>query len=112
MSQPMAYVSSTGLSRKNPFVVWLVLPFITLGIYHLVWHYKVNNALRQRGMDVSPGLATFALIIPIANLVTVFRTGDRLRAQGYDVQPWIGFILIFIFGLHIWYFQAAINAQA
>ena len=105
-------MASTGLDRKNGFLVWLVFPLITLGIYHLVWHYKVNNALRERGVDVSPGWATFALVIPIAQWVTVFKTGARLRSQGYAVEPWIGFILIFIFGLHIWYYQAAINAQA
>lgn len=104
--------NSTGLSRKNGFIVWFVLPLITLGIYQFVWHYKVNNGLRERGVDVSPGLATFALIIPIANLVTVLRTGTRLKTQGYTVEPWVGFILIFVFGLHVWYYQSAINACA
>ena len=105
-------VTSTGLTRKNGFAVWLLLPVITLGIYQLVWHYKVNNGLRERGVDVSPGLATFALVVPIASLVTVFRTGSRLRSQGYAVEPWLGFILIFVFGLHVWYYQSAINARA
>ncbi|MDR0342036.1 MAG: DUF4234 domain-containing protein, partial [Nocardiopsaceae bacterium] len=27
---------------RNVFLVWLVWPFITLGIYHLVWWYKIN----------------------------------------------------------------------
>ena len=104
--------SSTGLDRKNGFLVWFVFPLITLGIYQLVWHFKVNNALRERGVPVSPGLATFALIIPIANWVTIFKTGQRLKDQGYAIEPWIGFILIFIFGLHVWYYQSAINARA
>lgn len=103
---------STGLSKKNCFVVWLLLPLITLGIYQLVWHYKVNNALRERGIDVTPGLSVLALFFPIANWITIFKTGRRLRAAGYSVEPWLGFILIFIFGLHVWYYQSAINGRA
>jgi hypothetical protein len=103
---------STGLNKKNCFAVWLLLPLITLGIYQLVWHYKVNNALRERGVGVVPFLSTLALIFPIANLVTVFRTGRRLKDAGYGVEPWVGLILAFIFGLHVWYYQAAINARA
>jgi hypothetical protein len=105
-------MGSTGLNRKNGFVVWLLLPLITLGVYQCVWHYKVNNALSQRGISVSPFLATLALILPIANLVTVFRTGGRLKKAGYAVQPWLGFLLAFVFGLHVWYYQAAINNRA
>lgn len=104
--------NSTGLQRKNSFLVWLVFPLITLGIYSLVWHYKVNNALRERGVDVSPGLATLALVIPIANWVTVFKTGARLKDQGYSVEPWIGFLLTFVFGLNVLYYQMAINSRA
>jgi hypothetical protein len=77
-----------------------------------VWHYKVNNALRERGADVTPGFAVLALIFPIANWVTIFKTGRRLKAAGYSVEPWIGFILIFIFGLYVWYYQSAINSSA
>jgi hypothetical protein len=104
--------NSTGLNKKNCLAVWLLLPLITLGIYQLVWHYKVNNALRERGVDVRPGLSVLALIIPIANWVTVFKTGRRLKGAGYGVEPWIGFILTFIFGLNVWYYQSAINARA
>jgi len=103
--------TSTGLNKKSCLAVWLLLPLITLGIYQLVWHYKVNNALRQRGVDVNPGLAVLARIIPLANVVTIFKTGRRLKDAGYGVEPWIGFILSFIFGLHVWYYQSAINAR-
>ena len=108
----MTVANSTGLQRKNSFLVWLVFPVITLGIYSLVWHYKVNNGLRQRGVEVSPGLATFALIIPIANFVTIFKTGSRLKSQGYSVEPWIGLLLTFVFNLNVLYYQMAINDRA
>ncbi|MBV9095118.1 MAG: DUF4234 domain-containing protein, partial [Streptosporangiaceae bacterium] len=28
---------------RNIFLVWLVWPLITLGIYSLVWYYKINR---------------------------------------------------------------------
>ena len=45
--------------HRNPFLVWLVWPLITLGIYHLVWWYKINREVRDfdQRIEVSPGLA-------------------------------------------------------
>ncbi len=44
---------------RNIVLVWLVWPFLTLGIYHLVWWYKINREVRDVGADieVSPGIA-------------------------------------------------------
>ncbi len=32
---------------RNPWLVWLVWPILTLGIYHLVWYYKIHNERLQ-----------------------------------------------------------------
>ena len=34
---------------RNIVLVWLVWPLITLGIYHLVWWYKINKELKAYG---------------------------------------------------------------
>ena len=32
---------------RNIWLVWLVWPILTLGIYHLVWWYKINREARD-----------------------------------------------------------------
>jgi hypothetical protein len=107
--------------RRNIFLVWLVWPFITLGIYHLVWWYKINRELRDydRRINVSPAVAVlaffpgFLLIVP--PFVSVFRTGARIRqaqrAAGIteSASPGIGLLLAFILSLYSLYYQNEMN---
>src|SRR6516164_798483 len=91
--------------RRNPFLVWLVWPFITLGIYHLVWWYKINREVRDfdRRIKVSPGVAVLALfpgaLLIVPPFVSVYRTGARIRqaqlAAGIQntTSPGIGLLL-------------------
>jgi hypothetical protein len=108
--------------HRNPFLVWLVWPLITLGIYHLVWWYKINREVRDfdQRIEVDPGVAVLALFpgafILVPPYVSVWKTGDRIgRAQGAGRQPdpcnpWIGLILAFILGLHSLYYQICLNS--
>ncbi|HKF35238.1 MAG TPA: DUF4234 domain-containing protein [Jatrophihabitantaceae bacterium] len=108
--------------RRNPFLVWLVWPLITLGVYHLVWWYKINREVRDydHRIDVSPGVAVLALvpgfIIIFPPYVSIWKTGDRIRLAQTAANlsdrcnPWIGLILSFIFGLHSLYYQVALNS--
>src|SRR5260370_41727584 len=69
---------------RNIFLVWLVWPLITLGIYHLVWWYKINREARDlnAGIDVSPGLAVVAVTLGALIIgppfVSIYRTGERI----------------------------------
>lgn len=69
--------------HRNILLVWLIWPLITLGIYSLVWYYKVNREARDfdRRIEVSPGLALLAVligwIIIVPPFVSVYRTGGR-----------------------------------
>ncbi len=108
--------------RRNPFLVWLVWPLVTLGVYHLVWWYKINREVRDydNRIDVSPGVAVLALvpgfIIIVPPYVSIWKTGDRIRRAQTAASlsdrgnPWIGLILSFIFGLHSLYYQMALNS--
>ena len=101
--------------------MWLVWPVITLGIYHLVWWYKINRELQEfdARIEVSPGVAVLALLpgafIVVPPYVSIFRTGDRIRrAQlsaglGEPCLPLLGLVLAFIFGLNALYYQMALN---
>jgi hypothetical protein len=116
-----AGVGSIGKPR-NPFLVWLVWPLITLGIYHFVWWYKINREVRDfdQRIEVDPGVAVLALfpgaLILVPPYVSVWNTGDRIRraqvagASPDQCNPWIGLILAFILGLHSLYYQMSLNS--
>jgi hypothetical protein len=73
---------------RNPWAV-LLFTVITLGIYYLVWYYKINREMSdwgsQNNVDIgtSPGLSLIAvtlgafLIIP--PFVSIWGTGKRMQ---------------------------------
>jgi hypothetical protein len=107
--------------QRNIFLVWLVWPLITLGIYSLVWYYKINREAEDfdRRIVVSPLIALLAVtvgwIIIIPPFVSVYRTGGRIaamqRAAGLpgSCNGWIGVVLMFVFGLQSLYYQHELN---
>jgi hypothetical protein len=115
--------SGQGLTGKhrNPFLVWLVWPLITLGIYHLYWWYKINDEARRLdpSIEVNPVLSLLALfpggLIIVPPFVTVYRTGERIRSmqraagQTPDVIPIVGLLLIFVVTLFSLYYQISLN---
>jgi hypothetical protein len=114
-------VGNQTFKRRNIIGVWLGLPLITFGIYHLVWYYKINNEARRYLADekISPGISVLAislgafLIIP--PFVSVYNTGSRIaRMQeraGLDsrIEPVLALLLTFVFGLHTLYMQSHLN---
>ncbi len=55
--------------KRYPFLVFL-LPFVTLGIYSLVWFYVTKHEMTDRGADIP---TTWLLLIPIVNLWWLWR---------------------------------------
>ena len=98
---------------RNPWAVAL-LPIITLGIYHLVWWYKINKELKAygeaKGYDLgqNPTNSVLALfpggIIVIPALITYWRGTKRVmgasrwqvmrRVTWPMVRPMTAFLLI------------------
>jgi hypothetical protein len=107
--------------RRNPFLVWLVWPIITLGIYHLYWWYKINDEARRLdpSIDVNPVISLLALfpggLVIVPPFVTVYRTGDRIRSMqraagiAPSVMPILGLLLIFVFSSYSLYYQFSLN---
>ncbi|THV37734.1 DUF4234 domain-containing protein [Glycomyces buryatensis] len=107
--------------RRNIVLVWLVWPLITLGVYQFVFWYKINREARDfdRRIEVSPGVSVIAILfgplIIVPPFVSVYNTGKRIAQMQYAAglnqtcNPWIGFILIFLFGLHTLYYQMELN---
>jgi hypothetical protein len=107
--------------RRNPLAVWLLLPFITLGIYFFVYWYKINNEARRylRDPSIQPGTSLLAVllgwILIVPPFVTVFTTAGRVRRMQENaripdrIDPWIALLLRFFFGLDILYLQVNLN---
>jgi Domain of unknown function (DUF4234) len=109
---------------RNPWAVAL-LPIITLGIYHLVWWYKVNKELKafgeSRGYDLGRNptnslLALFpGVFILIPPLVSYYRGTKRVQgaqalAGREPVNGWIALILYLFIGIAFpAYLQVGLN---
>jgi hypothetical protein len=109
---------------RSPWAVAL-LPIVTLGIYHLVWWYRINRELRDygraRGYDLgqNPTNSLFALFpggfIIVPALITYWRGTERVQGAarlGKKEPPngWIALILYLILSLGFWaYLQVSLN---
>jgi hypothetical protein len=109
---------------RSPWAAAL-LPLITLGIYHLVWWYRINRELRDygqaKGYDLgqNPTNSLLALfpggLIIVPALVTYWRGTKRVmgasRIAGNEpLNGWIAIILYFLLAPGLWaYIQSSLN---
>ncbi len=113
--------SGLAMKRRHPVAVWLGLPLITLGIYSLVWYYKVHREMRdfdrRRSINPAGSLLTimFGWIVIVPPYVSYYNTGDRIRntqrAAGLQptCSPVVGLLLMLVFGLGTLYYQSELN---
>lgn len=83
----MAQTRRVGTSRSAWGVWWL--SGLTFGIYYLVWYYKINNELRAfapEAVEVSPGKAVLAQLLPIFAWVSLAHTSTRLNNAHLAIQ--------------------------
>jgi hypothetical protein len=101
----------------------LGLAILTLGIYQLVWYYKINAELRSQGEDVNPGIALLALTLGIVLIVppfvSLYNTAERIRrvqeraGVTSTISPVLALVLLFVPLVNILqsaYLQSALNA--
>jgi hypothetical protein len=101
----------------------LGLAIITLGIYQLVWYYKINEELRSQGEDVKPGMALLALslgfVLIVPPFVSLYNTAERIRrvqeraGVTSPISPVLALVLLFVPFVNIFqpaYMQSALNA--
>src|SRR3954447_10752068 len=109
---------------RSPWAAAL-LPIITLGIYHLVWWYRINRELRDygkaKGYDLGQNptnsvLALFpGLFIIVPPLVSYWRGTKRVmgasRLAGQEPPSgWIAIILYLLIAPALWaYIQVSLN---
>lgn len=109
---------------RSPWAVAL-LPFITLGVYHVVWWYKINKELKAygeaKGYDLGQNptnslLAVFpGIFILIPPLVSYWRGTQRVQgaskvAGREPVNGWIALLLyLFVSPGMFAYLQVSLN---
>jgi hypothetical protein len=109
---------------RNPWAVAL-LPIITLGIYHLVWWYKINKEMKAfgeaRGYDLgrNPTNSLLALfpggLIIVPALITYWNGTKRVQgtsalAGREPVNGWLVLILYLLLSPAMWaYLQVSLN---
>ncbi|MFC9893489.1 DUF4234 domain-containing protein [Nocardia sp. NPDC127579] len=112
------------IQRRNPLLTWLVFPLITLGIYFLVWYYKIHREMADLRRDTDAPVAGPMLVMiflgwtGIGALISFWRTGSRIaqaqESAGLEAtcKPVIGFLLNLVLGLGILYYQQELNKIA
>lgn len=129
--QDQAFTTSLGgsapptgaqMKRRNVAAVWLGLPLITLGIYTLVWYYKIHKELKEfdprAAINPAGSLLTIWfgwILCGIPALVSFYNTGTRIanaqRAAGLPqtCTPVLGLVLGIFFGVGTLYYQGELN---
>jgi len=106
-----------------------VLSLITLGIYYVVWYYKINREMADYGrvnghsneLGDSPVTSLVAItlgaLIIVPALVSLFRTFKRIQALqritggGQEINGWIGVIAFIVFSPILYgYMQSGLNS--
>jgi uncharacterized protein DUF4234 len=109
---------------RSPWAVAL-LPFITLGIYNLVWWYKINRELRDygaaKGYDLGQNPTNSLLaffpggLIVVPALISLWRGTKRVQGAskiaGKDpLNGWIALLLYLFIAPGMWaYLQVSLN---
>src|SRR5438034_4028638 len=99
-------VGTTRVKIRNPILVF-VWALVTLGIYYVVWYYKVNREMRDAAdIEVSPWICVLAItlggLIIVPPFVSWWNTFNRIqetqRRAGLEsrVNPVLGFIFYII----------------
>ena len=107
--------------KRNIAAVWLGLPLITLGVYSVVWIYKVNDEARRFLQDstIRPAMSVLAFVpgalLIVPPFITIYRTGTRIarmeQAAGSPnrAEPVVGLVLAFVWSLYSLYYQDHLN---
>jgi Ca2+/Na+ antiporter len=123
--------TSTTAKVRHPLAVFGLI-FLTLGIYYLVWYYKVNRELRDLGratgdetrLGRSPFTSlmaiTFGWLLLVPPFVSFYKTFQRIEiAQEVtgtraSMNVWLGFALymvgLFTLPVEVIYAQGELNA--
>jgi hypothetical protein len=114
---------------RSPWAVAL-LPFVTFGIYQLVWYYKINKEMaslgRARGktdeLGDSPGKSLLAVtlgaLVIVPAIISVVHTFQRVQATqrllrgGELLNGWLALVLYLVLSPAMFaYMQSGLNSS-
>jgi hypothetical protein len=116
--------SAETVKVRSPWAVAL-LPFVTLGIYHLVWWYRINKEMKAYGESLgydlgrNPTNSLLAVfpggLIVIPALITYWKgtvrvQGTQALADREPINGWLVLLLYLIIQPAMWaYLQVTLN---
>ena len=116
----MGTVTGLQMKQRSPIGVWL-LGLVTLGIYPLVYWYKVHVELGQFDprREVRPvfelmsvWLLGFTIVLPILSIVHLaerIRNAQTAVGLSEDCSGGLGLLFAFLSGTHVIYYQSKLN---
>lgn len=118
MTATVGYQGRPNGKIQDAWVPW-VLSFITVGIYYLFWHYRINREMQENGIPVNPARAVLAIfpggLIIVPALVSIYNTGQRIntlqeqRGMTPSANGWVGLLLNYVMSIGVIYYQSEIN---
>jgi hypothetical protein len=117
-TRPPAY--GLQMKRRSPAGVWL-LAIVTLGIYTLVYWYKIHAELAEYDprRHISPAfelisifLLGWTIVLPfmsIGGLAGKIRNAQAAAGLPQSCSGLAGILLVFLFGTHLIYYQSKLN---
>ena len=102
--------------KERNMAVQVLLMVITFGLYLVYWFYVTCQelvGLSDNG-DVSPGLLTILLFVPIANLYAWYKYAELYETVSSDhMNRWLVFLLVLVFMPAVWFIvQTELNKRA
>jgi hypothetical protein len=105
VAEELTVPSGTRVKVRSPWGVFF-LSLVTLGIYYLVWYYKINRELRDYGIGTSPLTSLVAIslggLIIVPPFVSIWNTLGRIAeaeeraGSPARISRGLGFILYLI----------------
>jgi uncharacterized membrane protein YjgN (DUF898 family) len=130
MAQEVQIRGAGSTAKIRDVIAVTLLTFVTLGIYGVVWYYKVNREMADYGkangqtdeLGTSPGTSLVAItigaLVIVPALVSIYRTFQRVQALQRitgatgPVNGWLGLVIFLIFSPALWgYMQSGLNSS-
>ena len=127
MAEEIAIGSTGEVAKVRSPVAVVLLTLVTLGIYGLVWYYKINKEMVAMGRDrgvpelgdnpvtslLAVTLGALILVPAIISIINTFKrvqTAQRLNGEE-PLNGWIGILLGLLLGPVLYaYMQSGMNS--
>ncbi len=131
MAQEVQIEGAEKPAKIRDVVAVPLLTIVTLGIYWVVWYYKVNREMADYGrvhgysdqLGDSPLTSLVAItigaLVIVPALISIYRTFERVQAlqrltrrgQEQEINGWIGLLAFIVFSPILYgYMQSGLNS--